>query len=706
MGDKTGTRYAMAVWPGDVADFVPLPIADAGLDQVVSAGQFAQVDGSGSTDPEGDYPLTYSWQIVQQPAGSIATLSDITAVNPSMITDVVGDYVVELVVTDAKGNTSEPDRVTIKAIPTGLIPRLGGLAYYDTHLNITWLADANVNGRMTWLEAKAWAASLNVNGVTGWRLPNSLLVDPNCTSNPSHDRVGHEHDDDPYHMHAHRYNCTGSEMDHLYYDELGGIALVTFNWTSDPDRVKFKNLQSSYGTAYWSGTEYLLDPYRAFYFIFYAGSQAIGGKIGAKYAMAVWPGDVADFVPVSLPVADTGSDQTVTVNTTVQLDGNASSDPDGDYPLTYSWTITQKPGNSTAVLSDTGIVLPTFIADVPGNYTIDLVVTDSKGNISLPDTVVISTTNTVPVAVIQAAPLSVIQHGTSVSLDSSSSYDPDGDAIDKISWVLKSPVGSTATLVDPAATLTTFTPDVHGNYTVELIVTDKHGANSTMVSATITFDNIPPVITKIDYLEQGLVLIEGDTINLTSTAKDDNLDTFNYQWMIVTKPVGSAAALNDAALQNPSFDVDVAGDYTVSLVVQDEHGLASAAVTIPITVITAADAAVGTINDLKDIIVNIDPGILKNANQQNALTNKIDAVLDLIAQDELQLALDKLQNDILGKTDGCANSGYIKWDNNDWVKDCVVQKQLYTASTQQPPEAGAGVIDDVIYYLKKALGLI
>jgi hypothetical protein len=36
--------------------------------------------------------------------------------------------------------------------------RLSGLAFYDTDFNVTWLANANANGRMTWSEANAWAA--------------------------------------------------------------------------------------------------------------------------------------------------------------------------------------------------------------------------------------------------------------------------------------------------------------------------------------------------------------------------------------------------------------------------------------------------------------------------------------------------------------------------------------------------------------------
>jgi len=58
-------------------------------------------------------------------------------------------------------------------------------AYYDTVLNVTWLKDANFAkttsfpgadslGRMNWADANAWAAGLDVYGVTGWQLPSVL----------------------------------------------------------------------------------------------------------------------------------------------------------------------------------------------------------------------------------------------------------------------------------------------------------------------------------------------------------------------------------------------------------------------------------------------------------------------------------------------------------------------------------------------------
>ena len=67
------------------------------------------------------------------------------------------------------------------------------------------------------------------------------------------------------------------------------------------------------------------------------------------------------------------------VKQTIQLDGSGSSDADGD-PLTYNWSITSAPDGSTASLSDTATMNPTFTPDVAGVYTIQLVVNDGVEN--------------------------------------------------------------------------------------------------------------------------------------------------------------------------------------------------------------------------------------------------------------------------------------------------------------------------------------
>ena len=94
------------------------------------------------------------------------------------------------------------------------------------------------------------------------------------------------------------------------------------------------------------------------------------------------------------PVDHAGAAQTVGVGDTVQLDGSGSSDVDGD-TLTYAWSITSKPATSSAALSNSTIVNPTFVADVEGTYVMELVVNDGTVN-SAPDSVTITATAAAP----------------------------------------------------------------------------------------------------------------------------------------------------------------------------------------------------------------------------------------------------------------------------------------------------------------------
>lgn len=87
------------------------------------------------------------------------------------------------------------------------------------------------------------------------------------------------------------------------------------------------------------------------------------------------------------PVADAGSEQTVFVGDTVQLDGNGSSDVDGD-TLTFTWSFITIPEGSTAALSDPAAVKPSFVADRPGTYVVQLILNDGSMD-SEPDVITI-----------------------------------------------------------------------------------------------------------------------------------------------------------------------------------------------------------------------------------------------------------------------------------------------------------------------------
>lgn len=75
------------------------------------------------------------------------------------------------------------------------------------------------------------------------------------------------------------------------------------------------------------------------------------------------------------PVADCGDDQLKIITETVQLDGSGSSDQDGD-AITYSWSILSQPSGSSATLSNSAVVDPSFEADVAGEYQVQLIVND------------------------------------------------------------------------------------------------------------------------------------------------------------------------------------------------------------------------------------------------------------------------------------------------------------------------------------------
>ena len=180
-----------------------------------------------------------------------------------------------------------------------LIERLGGLAYYDDVANLTWLADANyamtggydADGAMTWDQAMTWVSGLNVGGVTGWRLPDTIDVGNDGTTFGSNICQGV---DAGYNITTH------SELSNMFYNVLGNLA--QYDTSCNPQAGyglsnvgPFSNLQSYY----WSATEYATNPSHAWGFNMINGVQGDDLKTSSLYAWAVYSGDVGvSAVPV------------------------------------------------------------------------------------------------------------------------------------------------------------------------------------------------------------------------------------------------------------------------------------------------------------------------------------------------------------------------------------------------------------------------
>lgn len=279
-----------------------------------------------------------------------------------------------------------------------------------------------------------------------------------------------------------------------------------------------------------------------------------------------------------LPVADAGADQSGQPGATITLDGNGSSDPDGD-PITYAWSLVP-PAGSAALLSDPTLSGPTFVADVAGSYSATLIVHDGLAQ-SAPDRVVITiaTANQPP----SLAPIGDVQvtAGQPLTVAASAS---DPDAGDVLTFALD--VAPAAMTIDPASGLIQWMPGAAdlGAHPVTIGVADGGGlSDSESFEVTVVaIPNDPPIANA--GLNQSVFL--GATVQLDGSASNDpDGDALTFLWSL-TPPAGSVVSLSNVGIVNPVFVPDVAGTYQVTLVVDD--GMAASApdsATIEVTVL-------------------------------------------------------------------------------------------------------------------------
>ncbi|MBW8334182.1 MAG: hypothetical protein K0M40_19350, partial [Prolixibacteraceae bacterium] len=291
-----------------------------------------------------------------------------------------------------------------------------------------------------------------------------------------------------------------------------------------------------------------------------------------KFTLVVNDGTVdspADEVIITVkpaneaPTANAGPDQTVNEGDLVTLDGSGSSDPDSD-PLTYQWTAPDGITLNLDIPSNPTFTAPEVDADT--NFTFSLIVNDGTVD-SAPDEVVITVkavvANQPPVAI--AGDDQSVDEGDLVTLDGSSSSDPDGDPL---TYMWTAPDG--ITLSSNSGENPTFTaPDVDTDteFTFSLVVNDgtvDSPADEVIITVKAVVVNQPPVANAGDNQSVN----EGDLVTLDgSGSSDPDSDPRTYKW---TAPDG--ITLNLDIPSNPTFtapEVDADTNFTFSLVVND-----------------------------------------------------------------------------------------------------------------------------------------
>ena len=297
-------------------------------------------------------------------------------------------------------------------------------------------------------------------------------------------------------------------------------------------------------------------------------SVLIPALTGAWLGMQV----VADVPPNTKPLAAAGSDRTVALGEIVALDASGSTDRDGDR-LSYSWSFVSVPDGSGVRLSDPNALRPRFAVDLLGDYVVELSVSDGKG-ISVADRVVVSTANARPVAVPRLD--HAVRLGESVKLDGSASHDPDGDVPGYAWTLLEAPMRSTARLVGSKSAAPTLTPDVHGEYLVQLIVTDGVGASEPALIRLSTANSAPVADAGADV-----------TVPIGRSVRLDGLGSFDpeggpleFSWALLYAPKGSAAKLYRSSTPSPVLHPDRPGVYVTQLIVNDGGDYSAADTTV------------------------------------------------------------------------------------------------------------------------------
>ena len=367
------------------------PVARAGPNQSAVIGASVTLNGSGSSDVDGD-PLTYYWTMVSQPANSNAFIANFRSVSASFVADKPGTYVAQLVVNDGKVD-SAPSTVTIstgntqpvanagpnQTVAIGSLVQLNGAASTDVDgdaLTYKWTlitvpvgsnaalsSTTVVNPTFTAGLAGMYVAQLVVNDGKIDSLPKTVTITTQIgppTANAGANQTV---------VHGTTVTLNGSGTDPQGLTLTYTWSLITRPAGSNAALSNTNNPSLSFGV----------------------------DKIGMYVAQLIVSNGTLNSAPSTVtitttntaPVADAGPNQTVAVGALVSLNGGASSDADQD-PITYLWSFSSKPAGSTTVLSASTSKTPTFFADVTGTYVVQLIVNDGFSNGLTPSTVTIT----------------------------------------------------------------------------------------------------------------------------------------------------------------------------------------------------------------------------------------------------------------------------------------------------------------------------
>ena len=379
-----------------------IPIANAGADQLltVAPGTLISLTGQGSSDPDGD-SLSYLWE---QVGGTPVTLNDATRANPSFTyappPGQTETLVFNLTVNDGT-IVSQLDQVSIQltranAAPTAIAGPDQQLRSVDNSTVVTLdgtnSSDPDANTTLTYQWTQVSGPAVTLTGATTAQ-PSFTGFTPSGTSTVVFELVV---SDGAQTSAPDRVELLLSDSASLPPTPVvvaptapvtqtgapGQTFTLSASGSTDPD-----NNTLTYGWAQTGGPDSLsptngtslTDADVVFpvpttpgtYTFLVTVDDGISPPVQQSVTVVISP-------PNSIPVADAGPNQAITVaaSTVITLDGSASADADND-ALTYRWTQT---AGTTVTLSDPAAISPTFsyLPSAVETLTFQLIVNDGQ----------------------------------------------------------------------------------------------------------------------------------------------------------------------------------------------------------------------------------------------------------------------------------------------------------------------------------------
>ena len=587
------------------------PVAIAGPKQTITLpANSANLDGTKSYDPDNGI-ASYLWVLSSGTGGNI-TSPNASSTTVTGLTQ--GTYIYKLTVTDNSNATSSAfDTIVVNpaanlppianagagqtiTLPTNTVA-LNGSASTDPDGSITAYSWVQITGPSTSTITGNSSAIATANNLVAGQYTFQLTVKDNngATSSALVKITVAASGVQPPVANAGANQTitlpTSSVILNGSASSASSGSIVSYAWTegSGPSAVSLSNTVQNQVNNLQAGK-----------YIFYLTVTDNNGATGTDSVIIT-----VNPAPNIPPVANAGPNQSITAPTsTVNLDGSASTDPDGTISA-YSWVKISGPGAIT--ISNSNTATPSVTGLQPGTYVFELTVTDNMGA-TAKDQVTI-TVNPEPVKPNQAPianagnNLTITSPASSISLNGSSSFDPDG-TLTAYSWKQVSGP-STAAIAGGNTATPTVSQLVVGQYVFELTVTDNDGATAkdqvtVTVNPPVAKANQSPVA---DAGPDATIILPVNTSLLDASNSSDPDGTIaSYQWQELSGPnTVTSSPMNNAKVTISDLQV---GEYEFQVTVTDNQGASSTA-TMKITVeqgSTVADQLLIYPNPAHDVV--------------------------------------------------------------------------------------------------------